>query len=118
MLPFHPRIVSEASNITNIANSCYNNCPSDDRAPAAHNQVTAYCRNVTTTSSAVPSTTAAASSAGASSSNSIATNLNAPPPTNTGFDAGKATPTSGKSSGTANQVAGLALLAGAVVALL
>ncbi|EHK20592.1 uncharacterized protein TRIVIDRAFT_48810 [Trichoderma virens Gv29-8] len=27
--------------------TCYNNCPNDDRAPAARNQVTAYCRNVT-----------------------------------------------------------------------
>lgn len=24
--------------------TCYNNCPNDDRAPAARHQVTAYCR--------------------------------------------------------------------------
>lgn len=96
--------------------SCYNNCPNDDRAPAAHSQVTANCRNVTTTT-ATRLATASASSAGASSSAGVATNLNAPPPTSAGFVAGSATPTGGSSAGAVHKVGGLAVAAGIAGAL-
>ncbi|KAJ6785790.1 hypothetical protein PWT90_03048 [Aphanocladium album] len=97
--------------------TCYNNCPNDERAPSARDQVVAYCRNVTTTSAASMAT--AKPTAPASSANAVATNLNAPPPTSaTGFQAGSATPTGGSSAAAAvRQVGGMAVVAGFVGAL-
>ncbi|OAA77238.1 hypothetical protein LEL_04061 [Akanthomyces lecanii RCEF 1005] len=95
--------------------TCYNNCPNDDRAPAARSQVTANCRNVTTTTATRLAT--ASSSSGASSSAGVATNLNAPPPTSAGFVAGSATPTGGSSAGAVQKVGSLAVAAGIAGAL-
>lgn len=77
--------------------------------------VSAACANLTTTTSTVSAT--AAPSSTSSNANGIATNLNGPPPTNTGFIAGSPTPTSGHSAGIVNHVSNLALFAGVAGAL-
>ncbi|KAM3468078.1 hypothetical protein MY5147_008289 [Beauveria neobassiana] len=98
--------------------TCYNNCPNDARAPSAHAQVTAYCRNplTTTAAAAVPSSsTSSASSSTYSSSVGLATDIDGPTPTtSTGFVNG--TPTS--DSATHKNCAGVVLFVAGIAGIL
>ncbi|KAL7896492.1 hypothetical protein HDV63DRAFT_401299 [Trichoderma sp. SZMC 28014] len=82
--------------------TCYNNCPSDIRAPAVQNQVDSYCRTAsllaTTTTTTHKSKTSAASSSGESSATEASPGNDEATPT--GENSG--TPTSGESETTSS----------------